>query len=162
QVHQFFAARPDALGSGVASPQWALREALRGLSLGVGGWAALLAALLLFAAGLWRYWRQGRVTVAMFLLPGVLTAAAALAMHPPIFPRFFFFLVGFGLLILVRGATALGDWLAGIRFFGGPRRGWGAGLGTAAVLAGVAASLAVLVRGGGGPKQDYERAMRFV
>jgi uncharacterized membrane protein len=91
-----------------ATPAWAVAELLRGLQIGLGSAVGLLVGAALFAAGVWSYIRQSKFLIGMFLLPGVITLAATVALHRPIRPRFVMFLAGFGVLIVVRGALEIG------------------------------------------------------
>ena len=95
---------PSLETASVATPVWAIRETLQGLRLGLGGIGAL-SALVLFAAGLWSFWKQDRLATSLFVVPGATTAAALLVLHSPIRPRFFFFLSAFAVLLVVRGTT---------------------------------------------------------
>lgn len=164
-VQQFFAKRPSPME--VATPKWAAIEFLRGLQIGMGTAFGALVGGALFLAGLWSYFRQSRFVLGLFLLPGVITVAAAVGLRRPIFPRFLFFLAGFALLIAVRGALEIGRIISG---WGGakarPYTESGAGqvttLGIALVLAMAALSAAALTIDYRYPKQDFEGAMRFV
>ena len=150
-VKQFFVDRPSPMA--VATPRWAALELLRGLQIGLGaGIGAMLAATLL-VAGLWSYVRQSWLIAGLFVLPGVVTVAGAVALQRPIFPRFLFFLIGFGLLIIVRGASEAGTWLARTR---GPI------VATGLVAAITVVSLYSLLPNYRYPKQDFEGAMQFV
>jgi mannosyltransferase len=157
-VYAFFS-RPSPEAASAATPSWALRETLKGLRLGLGAIGALSAGLL-FVAGLWSYWRQDRLATALFVLPGVTTAAAFVVLHSPIRPRFFFFLSGFAVLLVVRGTTsavaALSQALPALS------PSYRSAMGTGVIVLIVVASLASLPRGYRYPKQDYEGAMHFV
>ncbi len=148
-VQQFFVKKPSPME--VATPKWAALEFLRGLQIGMGTAFGALAGGALFLAGLWSYFKQSKFVLGMFLLPGAITVAAAVGLRRPIFPRFLFFLAGFALLIVVRGALEIGHKLS---------RGPVLGIGLVAAMAVLsAAALTVDYRY---PKQDFEGAMRFV
>jgi mannosyltransferase len=156
-VQRFFLTRtmpPD-----VATPAWAGKALLAGLQLGLGAAAGALAGALLLLVGLWSYYRQSRFLAGLFVLPGLFTVAAVLALRQPIFPRFLFFLSGFGVLIVVRGAIETGAWLSGKRKEGSAPVTLPALALVAAMTAAAAASLPFDYRY---PKQDFEGAMRFV
>ncbi len=149
-VKQFFVDR--ATPATVATPVWAASELVRGLRIGLGAGLGALAAGVLLLAGLRSYLRQSAFIVGMFLLPGAMTVAAAVGLQRPIFPRFLFFSIGFGLLIVVRGALEVGRWL-------GRRQARIAGPAIVAVMAAV--SMVSLIPNYRYPKQDFEGAMRF-
>src|SRR5207249_11973712 len=107
------------------------------------------------------YFRQGRFLLALFVLPGVITVAVVVALRQPIFPRFLFFLAGFGVLIVVRGALAIGAWLT---------RRWKPDATPASVTAPGIALVALMILASAAslpfdyryPKQDFDAAMQFV
>lgn len=142
------------------SPLWMAQETLRGLRAGAGG--ALLAiaiAALVALAGLVSYWRENRYVVALTLLPAVVTAAAMMVLEHNLWPRFFFFAIGFACLFLVRGVIVMAE--AAARLAGRDARAgvrWGMGL-AVLMLAGSAWSLPRAYRY---PKQDFVGAMRLV
>jgi len=94
---------PRPATAAVATPKWAALEMLRGLRVGFGT-VGVLAALGLVALGGVSYLRKNLLAACLFVLPGVLSAGVMLVAGMSIRPRFFFSLLGFGLLMLVRGA----------------------------------------------------------
>jgi len=135
------------------NPVWLARELLTGVARGLpGGWAGLLLVLGIGAAGLVRFLRQDRLALALFVTPGLTTAAAILALGHNLWPRFFFFLAGFVLLIGVAG------WFAVAQVVGGrhARR-----LQLAGAVVAVVGMVATLPRAWG-PKQSYEAAVAYV
>lgn len=135
------------------APSWLVSEMLRGLARGLpGGWLALVAGLLVTAVGVASYARQSRALLALFLLPGLVTATTIIGLGHNLWPRFFFFSAGFAALIVVRGLFALGAALLPAR---------GPALATAALAAACLASLAT-VPAAWRPKQDFLGADAFV
>jgi mannosyltransferase len=142
------------------NPGWMLLETARGLGAGrLAGVAALAAAALLLLAGLWSVWRENRLAATLLVLPGLLTLISLLVVKQNLWPRFFFFSIGFGFLLLARGALACGA-LAARLFEKSPEAGtrWGMALG----LLMLAASLWPLRAAYIYPKQDFQGAMQFV
>ena len=150
-VKQFFVDRPSE--QVVATPTWAVRELLRGLQVGLGAGMGALAAGILLLAGVWSYVRQSLFVAGLLMLPGAVTVLATVAIGRPVFPRFLFFLIGFGLLVIVRGAVELGRRVSPAH---------GNAVGSVLIVAMAAASLVALVPNYRYPKQDFEGAMRFV
>lgn len=152
QVEYFFSHHQSHL-RGLSTPGWALRQALRVLSLGLGTWVAVAGAALLAICGAVSYYTENKLALALFVLPAVLTAIGAVALRGTIYPRFFFFLIGFAVLILVRGLFVVPRIIA-------PRR---AGAITtillALLVAGSSFSLARNYRYG---NQDFGGAVQFV
>jgi 4-amino-4-deoxy-L-arabinose transferase-like glycosyltransferase len=158
-VQQFFLHLPSPRG--IATPQWAVGEMLRGLQIGMVSSVGALLGGALVLCGLYSYFQQSRFLLALFLLPGAFVVVAALVLGRPIFPRFLFFQSGFGVLIVVRGALEIGYWLTRrwtTRI--APERWTPLGAALVALLA--ALSLASLTFDYRYPKQDFEGAMRFV
>jgi hypothetical protein len=158
-VRSFFVHR--TMPADVATPAWAAKALLAGMELGLGTAIGAVAGALLLGVGLWSYLRQSRFLAALFVLPGVFTVAAVLALRQPIFPRFLFFLSGFGVLVIVRGALEIGARVSRTRQADAsspPVTLAGAGL-VGVMIAASAASLGHDYRY---PKQDFESALRFV
>jgi mannosyltransferase len=160
QVYQFFQAPSPETATTVATvatPGWAIAEVIRGLRLGWGA-IGLVTAAAMGAAGLFSYWRERPIVAAMFVLPAFTTALGIVIMSAPARPRFFFSLLGFGLLLLVRGATTVASRIAVAA--GRPGRAAFAGLVAVGLLIAIsAASLPAAYRY---PKQDFDSAVRFV
>jgi mannosyltransferase len=157
QVQNYFVHRPSLMRA-VSTPRWAFWETLRGLSLGFGTTAVVLGAGVVVALGAWSYWRQSRLVFALFALPGLFMFLGAVAARGTMYPRFYFFLLGFAILVLVRGVFALPRWVG--RVAGSP----GLVPVFTAVLAGalLAASGISLLRNYRYPKQDFAGALQFV
>jgi mannosyltransferase len=153
QVQKFFAKGPSAMKA-VSTPSWALWETIRGLALGLGANGVLVAAALVVACGSWSYFKQDRVVFALLALPAALTVGSV-AVRGTMYPRFYFSLIGFAVMILVRGLMVIPRWMVA-------RPGLAPAL--SGVLAAVlfAASAFSLVRNYKYPKQDFEGAIQFV
>lgn len=178
RVIAFFLTKESAL-KGVSSPSWAIGEALRMLRVGIGGlgvgggWlivggVALCIAAAIGLAGLASYARRSPQVSLLLVLPALTTLIGGFAGRGTMYPRFFFLLAGFVLLIGVRGAFVSASWLAGVvgsrasssTTTSSADRGPLLAMATLGVL--LVASAASLPRTWGLPKQDYEGAMRFV
>jgi mannosyltransferase len=158
-AHTFGAAR-DNVHYEWASPLWGLAEMVRGLRSGTaGGLLAVAIGGAILLSGLFSYWRENRFTVGLMILPALVTAAAVLAAGHNFWPRFFFFEIGFAMLLVVRGAMVLGEF--GSRMLGRPQR-FGLQAGTAVVLVMLLASVVPLRAEYRYPKQDYLGAMKFL
>jgi mannosyltransferase len=143
-----------------ASPLWTLAELVRGLRSGTaGGLLAITIGGVLLLSGLFSYWHQNRFTAGLFIFPGLLTAGAVLATSHNFWPRFFFFEIGFAMLLLVRGAMALGRF--GSRLLGDSPK-LGVQMGAAVVVLMLAASVVPLRAEYLYPKQDYLGVMKFL
>lgn len=135
------------------NPLWLLTETAAGLARGVpGGFVTLGAGALVFGAGLVSYGRRRPAVTAAMVAPAALVLVAAVARSHNLWPRFFFFSAGFGVLIVVRGLFAAAAPLAGAK-----RRLAGTVL--AVLLVGASA---VTVPRAWGPKQDFRSAGQFL
>ena len=161
-VLDFFLHRESNL-KGISSPSWALAEGLRVLRMGFGGAFGLGVGVIAIGAavacvGVVSYVRQSSRVALLLLLPGVATLVGAFTARGTMYPRFFFGLVGFAILIGMRGAFVSGRWLAeraGLSKSVGDRVGFG----VASIV--VLVSALSLVLNWRAPKQDFEGAMRF-
>jgi len=159
QVYAHYRARPPSMSaSAVKAPGWAVLEVVKGLRLGLGIVGVIMAGALA-AFGLRSYRRQNVLLTMTLVAPGVIGASALLLIHSPLRPRFFFNLLGFATLFVVRGALDVGRWICGTRWqwIGGSDAVGGAIVGVIIV-----ASVASLPDGYRYPKQDFDGAMRFV
>ena len=159
-VTGFFTKEAD-FGVEVASPMWALLQAIQGLQVGFGAVWGIAIGGVIFGAGVWSYFKHNPVALWLFLLPAPVTVGLAVLMGRPVFPRFVFFAVGFALLITVRGASAVAEWIGKAIRVEDPRR-WGT-IGASIVAAGaIAFSIRSLPYGYRFPKQDFASAVEFV
>lgn len=157
QVVDFFTNRPSVMQS-VSTPGWAVLEAVRVLRIGFGQTLGLALALLYVGGGLWRLFGRSPVVFGLFTAPILVTVAGAALARGTMYPRFLFFVAGFGLLILVEGAFWLGSTLTRFTPSTWPPRAVSTAL-TGAVVVASALSVPLNYRY---PKQDYAGAIAFV
>jgi 4-amino-4-deoxy-L-arabinose transferase-like glycosyltransferase len=161
-VSAYFSGQPSGL-RGVSTPAWAALEALRVLALGFGGGSLvlgiplLLAGAAVFGLGTLSYARTNPRALALFSAPAAVIILGALAARGTMYPRFFFALLPFGLLLGVRGLAEAAGRLARALARPAQAGAWAAGLVAAAALLSLAA-LPGLYRH---PKQDFAGALRF-
>ncbi|MDZ4674396.1 MAG: glycosyltransferase family 39 protein [Gemmatimonadota bacterium] len=164
QVLDYFLNRPSQL-VGVSTPGWAVLESLRVLATGFGAGRVVLGGVVvmvgagLVLAGAFSYARRNAVAFGLFVLPGLAIIAGALLARGTMYPRFFFALAGFGILIGIRGVVVVAEWI-GRRLppgFPAGRRLASLGLGLLVVL-----SLASLPLNYRYPKQDFVGALDFI
>ncbi len=144
------------------NPLWTIAETIRGLKMGMGKMVmGLFAGGGIFALGIISYFKEHRKILALLLLPGMIALAAVLLTSHNIWPRFFFFMFGFVLLIVVRGAMVLGNLFARLAFAKTENKQQGVLFGTIMILLFIPLFILSLPRGYQ-PKQDFWGALRYV
>jgi hypothetical protein len=163
-VWHFFLHKPTGM-KGVSTPGWALTEAWNILQKGLGGQPliavpALLAAALVTGCGLWSY-RRDPLALGLLVLPALITFAGALAGRGTMYPRFFFYLMGFGLLVVARGIMVLSQGILSLLAREASPRyvGLAGAVLVGLLMIGSAASLGANYRW---PKQDFAGAIAYV
>jgi mannosyltransferase len=142
------------------NPLWMIAESVRNLEIGFAALAVVLAGGFLVAAGWFDILRiQARAAWAM-VLPALFGGAAMLAMGHNLWPRFFFFCMGFGLLIVVHGAVLLPRVVCALWPGLTPDSGWKAGYAMAGLM--ILASASTVPRCYALPKQDFTGARDYL
>jgi hypothetical protein len=139
-------------------PMWVVREMLRSLQVGFAGSAVVFCGALLVAAGFLGILRRQPYAACAMVLPAILGAASMLLLGHNLWPRFFFFCMGFGLLIVIHGAIELPRILLGIAGL----KAWAPRTGYALAGLLIVASLATVPRCYALPKQDFTGARDYV
>jgi hypothetical protein len=163
QVAWWFLYRPSNF-AGLSTPGWALGEALRVLRTGFGAGPAVLTAGAILALGTWSWLRRSPLLLALFVAPGLATLGGALLARGTMYPRFFFYLAGFAVLLLGRGLTLVGSGVARVLIRDDPGARRRLAVRVAATLAGFGAlvSLSSLRYNYRFPKQDFGGALAYV
>jgi uncharacterized membrane protein len=153
-----FAVDAPLPAASIATPSWALAETVRSLLSGAGVPAALAGGVLL-NVGAVSLARRDPLSVALLVVPGIVTAAGLLLLGQAIRPRFFFFLSGAAAIFVGRGIGALAAAIA-------RRQSATSETSVAAVVIGtllfIAAAAVELPRNYLVPKQDFEGAVHFL
>jgi hypothetical protein len=140
------------------NPLWTILEIARGLQIGFAGGVAGVAAMIVFGAGLVDYCRTRPVIVALLILPCLLLGGTMVVLGHHLWPRFFFFGIGFAVLVVVRGAVVAGRPVS--RLLRLPR--WQTSPFGLAICAGLVAMTTATVPLAYRPKQDYQAALDFI
>jgi hypothetical protein len=140
------------------NPLWTLLELVRGLQIGFAGTAVGIVAVLIFLTGLVQFARTAPVVARLMIVPVLVTLAAVVSLGHPIFPRTFFFAIGFSVLIVIRGTLTIGRLLARAI---PPLSGKPELPGTVLCLLMISVS-ALSVPRAWAPKQDFTRALEYV
>lgn len=160
QMMQYYRQRSGQMRA-VSTPGWALLETVRGLELGLGSQLMLVLAASLVGLGLWGYWKENRLAFLMLVSPTAAAGLGVIAMRGSMYPRYLFLLVGFGILIVVRGAMVLGAMLGRL---GNPLRDVAIGqmIGVGCMVLATIGSATTLGGVYRHPKQDFSGALQFI
>jgi hypothetical protein len=135
-----------------------IKESLRSLQIGFAGIAVVLCGGILVAVGWLDLLRRTARAAWAMVLPGIIGGTLMLIVGHNLWPRFFFFCMGFALLITVHGAMELPRRLGTITMISG----WTEGLGYALAGLIIAASAVTVPRCYALPKQDFTGAMVYI
>jgi len=94
-----------------SNPIWALMEIVNSMKIGFthGGIAIIAAAV--FGIGVLDYYKTNKKVVCLLLIPAALGFFIMTSLSYTLFPRFFFFAMGFIILVAIRGAVVTADYL---------------------------------------------------
>jgi 4-amino-4-deoxy-L-arabinose transferase-like glycosyltransferase len=135
-------------GAWFNNPFWLILQGLRTLQSHFALAAAAVFAAILCALGWYRLYRSRPAAAWAMVLPAFISGGIMLALHHNLWPRFFFFCMGFGILILIHGAVQVNRWI--------PK----AGLVLPCLM--IAASALTVPRCYALPKQDFVGARDYV
>lgn len=140
------------------NPIWTLFEIVRGTKIGFKGIVPLIFAAGILSLGIWNFKRKNPVVIGLFFIPIMIVATVAIAMGRHLWPRLFFFSIGFGVLIIARGSMELGRLVTRLLKIETKRSMMPGTI----VFALIILAFAISARKAYGPKQDYLSALRFV
>jgi hypothetical protein len=161
-------ALPEFLRTGLAevspqtewtNPLWVVRESFRSLQVGFAGLTIVLCGGFLVAAGWFDILRRDARAGWAMVLPGIIGGSCMLALGHNLWPRFFFFCMGFALLITVHGAMELPRLFSKLSLV---PVSWNQKLGYALAGLMIVASAITVPRCYALPKQDFTGARAFV
>jgi 4-amino-4-deoxy-L-arabinose transferase-like glycosyltransferase len=139
-------------------PLWTLLEVVQGLKVSFAGGAVALCAVLIFAAGIWSYFRKERLIIECLFFPPLVGASVVMVIGHHLWPRFFFFAFGFAVLVTVRGAMTAGELAMRLARL----TNWRPAFVGTALCVGMLGVSAASFPFAYGPKQDYGGALDFV
>jgi len=141
------------------NPLWAIAESLRSLRVGFAGTAVVVCGGILAATGWLDILRRKPSLAWAMVLPGAMGGALMVASAHNLWPRFFFFSMGFGLLVAIRGAMRVPEVV--LQWASAPVP-WRLAAGYALTGLLIVASLLTVPRAYALPKQDFTGARDFV
>jgi len=140
------------------NPLWTALEIVRGLRIGFAGGVAALVAVTVFGLGAWNWLRTRPALLTLLFVPAVFGAVVMVITEHNLWPRFFFFAFGFGVLVVIRGVMVLARVLTRLLRWPEVRAGQ-LGLSFGVAMVAVSALSVPLVYG---PKQDYQGALAYI
>jgi uncharacterized membrane protein len=144
------------------NPLWVVSETLRGLNIGFAGTAIVVCGAAFIMFGWLSLFRKNRRAAVVMILPAILAGSTMLLLGHNLWPRFFFFSMGFGLLIVIHGAVELpkviGNYIKPFR----QSRALTSFVGVGSVLLLILASLVTVPRNYALPKQNFSGAKDYV
>ncbi len=140
------------------NPLWALMEVVNGLQVGFAGGGIAVVAVAVFAIGLGDFLRKRSAMAALFLIPTLVGFAAMTSIGYTLFPRFFFFAMGFGILIVIHGAALTGQVIGRLLRLPGRVPQWAGAL----LCAGIVAVSLLSLRHVYAPKQSFSAAIELI
>ena len=143
------------------NPLWTLMETVRGLNAGFATSFGAFIVLVITGIGLISYARRNYLVILFLILPGLIGVSIVILLHHNVWPRFFFFTVGFCVLILIRGANVFGQIIAYNIFRKDKNSFLFNNLGIGIVICIIALS-AISLRSAYYPKQDFTGAREFI
>lgn len=140
------------------NPLWTIFELVNGMKVGFAGYITAIAAFIIFGAGLLSFMKRGPMILLLLFVPVIILTASIMTMGHPLWPRSYFFTIGFGTLIVVRGTMILGKGVAKFLRFNSMRYNLiGTVMCGGLIFVSAVSILKVYV-----PKQDYLGALTFV
>jgi hypothetical protein len=151
-----------SLPSEWTNPLWVITESFRNLKLGFSGAAVIFLGGAFVATGWFSILRRNFRAGLLMALPAALTGVTMLALGHNLWPRFFFFSMGFALLIVVHGAMVIPPLIAAQSGFLRPRKRLAEAVGIALTCLLIVASLVTVPKNYRLPKQDFTGARDYV
>jgi mannosyltransferase len=151
-------AEANVTGTPWKKPLWSILEFVKGMRMNFSGSIMIIAALVIFGAGFVNFARTNSIMIQLLIIPALLCMLVKFGMGHHLWPRSIYFAVGFGAIVVVRGAKRLGDVFGQRLRLSSTQSAW---LGNALCI-GLILFSAASIRFAYGPKQDYQGALAFV
>lgn len=165
---EFFshALHEESKNSEWTNPLWALTEMLSNLSFGAGSFVVAFGGLAFIVFGWFRIYKKNPGAALMMIVSPLIAGIFMFCAGHNLFPRFFFFAMGFGLLIVTSAAYELPEAILNSveKFKRFEHSGFNYSKLFGAILAGLVtlASIATIARNYSLPKQNFSGAKAYV
>lgn len=140
------------------NPIWALMELVNGMQIGFTNSGIALIASLILGIGLIDFMRKKPEVIGLFLIPTLLGLFLMTSIGYTLFPRFFFFAMGFGVVVVMQGAAVTGQYIGQIIRLPESRAGWMPALFCVGIIAASLPSLRYVYF----PKQNFAAAIDLI
>ena len=144
------------------NPIWVIKESIDNLTIGFAGISIVVLGIAFVVFGWTRIFNRDRRVALIVSLPSIMSGATMLLLGHNLFPRFFFFSMGFGLIVIIHGAIELPKFLAGFATSIRPDSSLLNRTGFALASLMIIASAVTVPRNYMLPKQDFVGAKNFV
>jgi mannosyltransferase len=140
------------------NPVWTLLEFIKGLKVGFIGATSVIVCLFVIGIGIKSYVREKPIMIQLLFIPVIVGAVITIGMGHHLWPRFFFFSLGFVVLVVIRGIFVAGDIVSKLLRIEPKQSGF---IG-ASLCVGVIVISSFSIPGVYSPKQDFVGALSFV
>ncbi len=140
------------------NPVWTLLEFVKGLEVGFMGATSVIVGLFIIGMGIKSYVREKPMMIQLLFIPVIVGAVITICMGHHLWPRFFFFSLGFVVLVVIRGIFVAGDIISRLLRIEPKQSGF---IG-ASLCVGVIVISSFSIPGVYSPKQDFIGALSFV
>ena len=161
QVIDYFVNQSSGMQN-LSTHSWALSEAFRSLSSGFGSAFVVIGGLAMLLVGAASFFHSNKVILGIFAASILVTFLVAFFARGTMYPRFFFFLLGFFILFGVRGVFATAGLFSSLLFGPENRSRYGALFGALAMMLVITVSAFSMLRNYQYPKMDFEGAKDWV
>ncbi|MHC4454991.1 MAG: glycosyltransferase family 39 protein, partial [Planctomycetota bacterium] len=140
------------------NPVWTLLEFVKGLKVGFIGATSVIVCLFVIGIGIKSYVREKPIMIQLLFIPVIVGAVITIGMGHHLWPRFFFFSLGFVVLVVIRGIFVAGDIVSKLLRIEPKQSGFVG----ASLCVGVIVISSFSIPGVYSPKQDFVGALSFV
>ncbi|MDR4499614.1 MAG: glycosyltransferase family 39 protein [Candidatus Scalindua sp.] len=140
------------------NPIWTLLEFVKGFEVGLIGAFSGVVCLFIIGIGIKSYVRENPLVIQLLFIPVIAGAVVTIGMGHHLWPRFFFFSLGFAVIVVIRGIFVSGNIVSKLLRFEPERSGL---IGTT-LCVGVIIASSFSIPGVYSPKQDFLGALSFV
>lgn len=140
------------------NPVWTLIEFVKGIEVGFMGAFSGIVGLFIIGFGIRSYARENPILIQLLFIPVIVGTIVTVGMGHHLWPRFFFFTLGFAVLVIIRGIFVSANIISKLLSFEPKQSGF---VGVSLCIAVIIVS-SFSIPGVYSPKQDFLGALSFV